>query len=314
MKKLWQRWVAILDVREPAQALAAMRLVTAATVFLTFAHAWSSGVAQRLWVDPAVAPIDPGWLRHIGGATWPNVRALLILALSSSALLFFGVFTRVAAILTWLSYRSLIFLSVWSGGSGDNVVANLLFILVLAKSGDAWSLDARFFRVSPTVPAWPRYLAIGQLVTIYVSTGWQKLSAVWMPFGSREAVWLSLQHPIWQRRPMLWFPAWITQIATLSTWSFEIAAPLLILAFYYRATADRPGRVRRFFNRIDFRAKYLAVGFALHVGIELTLEVGDFFGGMIALYCACIHPSEWINLYSRTATATQVMLSRPPAA
>jgi hypothetical protein len=299
MKKLWQRWVAILDVREPAQALAAMRIITAVTVFLTFANAWTSGVAKNLWVDPAVAPIDAGWLKHFGGATWTNVRALLIVGLSSSVLLFFGAFTRVAAILTFATYRSLVFLSIWSGGSGDNVVANLLFLLVLAKSGDAWSIDARLFRSSTTVPAWPRYLAIGQLVTIYVSTGWQKLSAAWMPFGTREAVWLSLQHPIWQRRPMLWFPAWITQIATVSTWFFEIAAPLLILAFYYRATADRPGRVRAFFNRIDFRAKYLAVGFALHLGIELTLEVGDFFGGMMGLYCACIHPSEWISLFSR---------------
>ena len=82
-----------------------------------------------------------------------------------------------------------------------------------------------------------------------------------------------------------------------------------MLAFYYRATVDRPGRLRRWFNRHDFRAMYLTVGFCLHLGIELTLEVGSFFGGMMVLYAACLHPNEWRAwwLVERTAKAPDVV-------
>ena len=44
-----------------------------------------------------------------------------------------------------------------------------------------------------------------------------------------------------------WFR--VTQLATLGTWLFELSGLLLLLAFWYRHTRDRPGRLRAFFNR-----------------------------------------------------------------
>ena len=100
---------------------------------------------------------------------------------------------------------------------------------------------------------------------------------------------------------MPWFPPALTQLATLTTWIFEVSAPLLLLAFYFRATDGRPGRLRQWFNHWDYRLWYLGLGFCLHLGIELTMEVGAFFGAMLVFYAACIQPREWQAVSARIA-------------
>ncbi len=298
MKSGWLRWVALLDTREAPESLAAVRIVVGATVLLTLAHAWWSGAAA-FWVATAqggVGATEPGVLEIAGGLTGLNVRALLIVGLAAGAMLTLGCYTRASALITWLCFRTLVFSNPLSGGSGDDVVSNALVIVLLSSAGRAWSLDALRMPGGVTVHAWPRYLAIGQLVTIYFSAGWHKASGAWMPFGSLDAVWYVVQNPIWQRHTFFFDGdvfGRFSQLATFTTWLFEISSPLLLLAFYFRATAQRPGRLRRWFNRWDLRAKYLAAGFCLHLGIELILEVGAFFGGMMALYAACLHPGEW---------------------
>ena len=304
MRSAWLRWVALLDTREAPESLAAMRIVVGTTVFLTLAHAWWSGAAA-LWVATAhggVGATEPGVLDLVGGLTDRNVGALLVVALAASVLLTLGRYTRAAALVTWLCFRTLAFSNPLSGGSGDDVVSSALLIVLLSGAGRAWSVDILRTPGRVTVPAWPRYLAIGQLVTIYFSAGWHKASGAWMPFGSLDAIWYAVHNTIWQRRAFVFggdFVGRLLQLATFATWLFEISSPLLLLAFYFRATAQRPGFLRRWFNRWDFRAKYLAVGLCLHLGIELTLEVGAFFGGMMALYAACMHPDEWRALAGR---------------
>lgn len=292
----WRRWVALLDTREPPESLAAVRIVVGATVLLTLARAWWSGAAAAVWVASdrgGAGASEPGLLEFAGGLGWTQVRALLVVGLVASTFVIAGRFTRVASFVAWLSFRTLAFSNPASGASGDDILSHLLVLLMLSGAGRAWSLGARPDAI--VVPAWPRYVAIGQLVAIYVSAGWQKTSASWMPHGSLDAVWYALQNPMWARWsvPTGALAGRVAQAATLATWLFEMSSPLLLLAFYFRATADRPGRVRRWFNRHDVRAKYLAIGLCVHVGIELTMEVGTFFGGMMALYAACIHPTEW---------------------
>jgi hypothetical protein len=85
----------------------------------------------------------------------------------------------------------------------------------------------------------------------------------------------------------------------LSAWCFENGAPLLLLAFWYRRTRGRPGRVRALFNRIDVRSLYVAAGVLLHLGIWATLEVGEFLGYCLAYFACCFSPHEWQGGFSR---------------
>jgi hypothetical protein len=304
LPSLWRRWVALLDHREPATALALARMVLGLSIVTHLGHlAWVDG-DLLVWTDAAyggLRSLDAGWMAHLGGLTPENVRGLVIVTVLAAAAFTVGLFTRTAALVTWVGFRTLADLNGHSGGAYDELAKNILLLLLVSGCGRALSIDAwRTARNGGTAadrlaPAWPRYALVFQLVLMYWATGMQKVSSGWVPGGSADALWYILQQPTWQRQEMTWlaplFP--LTQVATLATWTFEQAAPLLLLAFWYRRTRTRPGRVRAAFNRLDVRAIYLFLGVGMHVGIEATMEVGVFSWATMAIYVACFHPDEW---------------------
>ena len=115
-----------------------------------------------------------------------------------------------------------------------------------------------------------------------------------MPGGDLSALYYILQQPSWQRTDLSGlahvYP--LTQLATLGTWVFEVGAPVLLLALWFRATRDRPGRLRHAFNRHDVRLWWLAAGAAMHVGIMLTMSVGTFSLVCLAAYPCFFHADE----------------------
>ncbi len=295
--KAWSRWADLLDRREDATPLAVARIIAGFTVFQHLIAMWVSRTADAVWVSVKFGGLrdtDLPWLQPFGGATPFNVHALLAFAIVVSGLMTFGVYSRVTVALTWLTWRTLTGLNNHSGGSSDDLLVNGLFILMFSGCGGALSFDQRN-KPPALVPVWPRYVMIGQLVLVYWTTGLQKVSAAWLPMGDLDALWYIFQMSSWQRRPMMFLaPVYrLTQVGTFLAWTFENTAPLLWLAFWYRWTKDRPGRVRAFFNRIDFRSCYLAAGVMLHLGIWVTLEVGPFMGGMMVLYAACFTGEEY---------------------
>jgi hypothetical protein len=96
----------------------------------------------------------------------------------------------------------------------------------------------------------------------------------------------------------------ITRLATFGVWTWEQCAPLLLLAYWFRETHTRPGRLRALFNRYDFRSIYLLFGLGMHLGIEALMEVGPFSFASLTLYLACFHPEEWAGLRRRLFPAT----------
>jgi hypothetical protein len=218
----------------------------------------------------------------------------------------------VTVFLTWFCFLTLSNLNDQSGGSSDDLLLNGLFILMWSGCGRALSIDwLQRRREDPAAatdaPAWPRYVLIFQIVTVYSTTGLQKVSNTWWPppFGSADAIWFILQDPNWTR----WLISGqslapffrLTQLATVGTWLFENGGLLLLLAFWFLHTRERPGRVRAFFNaplkrfgsNVDFRLLYLAVGFSMHFGIWVLMEVGPFFNAVLVCYACCITPAEW---------------------
>lgn len=304
----WRAWADRLDTREDGLTLALVRVAAGAIVVAHLVHLVVVGAVPLVWYDDdygGLRDLGHPWVRALGGASPRVIHALIAATAFSAVLLALGLGTRVAAVLTWLGYRTLGDLNGQAGGAYDELLINLLFLLVLARSGERLSLDARLRGRSEPIPAWPRWLMVGQLVVVYLSTGLQKVSNHWVPWGDLDALWYILQQPTWHRADMTWvaplYP--LTRLGTLGTWLFEVGAPLLLLAAWYRATRERPGRLRALFNRLDVRTWMLSFGVLMHLGIELLMEVGPFSFVSVTYYLACYSPDEWRAFFRRLRPA-----------
>ena len=310
----WNRWVDLVARREPGHAAAAVRITTGLTVFAHLWRQWDTETWRWVWLPPeagGLVGVSHGVLDRFGGARSDNVGSLLVIGMCSSLALAVGVATPVAAAVSALAWGVLSNLGVNAGGSYDFLGDNLLFLLIFAGAGQVASVDAwvgrRLGRAPAAVWCWPRWLMVWQLVVMYDTTVWQKLSSGWVPGGSLDALWYILQQPTWHRTDMRWLAPYypLTQLATLGTWCFEQASPLILLAAWYRHTRSRSGWVRAQFNRIDVRFWMLCLGVALHLGIEATMEVGAFTPLTLALYLACFSGDEVRRLFSQEGAAAR---------
>ena len=238
------------------------------------------------------------------------MRHAFLLALSLGLLagccLVLGIGSRVAAFVGLQCFLALAWINPHTGGSYDVLITNALWLLVLARSDATWSLRSRVREGSWSsalkVAAWPRYLVILQLVIMYSSSGWQKLSAYWIPGGDFSALYYIMQQPSWQRGDMSWlaqiYP--LTQAGTALSWFFEtLGAPLLLVTYWARYRGERAGRVGRTLIRIHFREAFVLVGLSMHLLILLAMEVGPFSWASMAYYTALLHPDEIASIWSR---------------
>jgi hypothetical protein len=102
-----------------------------------------------------------------------------------------------------------------------------------------------------------------------------------MPFGGCSALALILHDPHFAR----FDPAWVgavyplTQVATALTVLFEWTSPLFLYA-----CLERPGRLGRALRFVRFRTAWLAVGVGFHLALAVTMRLGIFPYGVLALY------------------------------
>ena len=304
--KLWSRWVQLLDRRESAFPLALVRLAVSLIVILHISRIWEKGIYLWVWADDdygGLRNLNGGFLERFGGLTPENVQMVMAMTIVAALAMFLGIGTRIACVATALGYGYLADINGHAGGSYDELVKNTLYLLVLSGCGRALSLDERLRPTDGMTTAWPRWLMIFQLVLMYWMTALQKVSSSWIPVAESDALFYILQQTTWQRFPLplenlaTIYP--LTRLATFGVWTWEQSAPLLLLAYYFRETRDRPGRLRTLFNRYDFRSIYLLFGLGMHLGIEALMEVGPFSFASLTLYLACFHPEEWASLRQR---------------
>ncbi len=307
IRSWWRAWVALWDRREPAIGLACFRIAVGAVMLYSLLSVGLGGLIDVLWIDAAhggYKPLGSGnWLlATLGGphpaVIYPLYGATVALALAHTLGAGGPIIGRMVAFAGLHAYLALVTVNGEATGGYDNLIGNALWLCVLGDASATLSLHshrrAGRWLSNATIPAWPRYLAVFQLIVVYGATGLHKLSAEWTPAGGHMALFRVYQDPTWRRFDMD-FTAWVvplTQIATATAWLFELCAPLLLLVYYYRATRDRPGRLRALCNRRDLRVLFAAVGVSLHVGILVTLEVGPFSWITLAYYLCLWHPDE----------------------
>jgi hypothetical protein len=306
----WARWVAFLSQREAGTSLALFRIACGLGVVGTVGSIVLHGLVPIIWLNRADGGYrnfeDVPWLfKLLGGLRPETIWPVVAVALVAGLLLALGLGGRVPALLALQTYIALADINPQTGGSDDLLLANALWLLVLARSTATLSVDCRLrtgrWTSAAPVPAWPRYLAIYQLVLAYWATGMQKLGIHWTPLGDYSALYYVLQVPSWQRWDMTWL-AWIyplTQVATAVTWLWENSAPLLLVALYYRRTREGPGWLRALFNRLHFRTVWVLIGVGMHISLFVLMNVEPFNWVTLSYYVCLFRPEEWQAAWQR---------------
>ena len=299
----WSRFVALLDTHEDGSVLAMVRILVGLSIVAAMLEVILPGAVPFIWLDVedgGYRPLGNGsWLvQQLGGPSPAVIWGLTAATTLAGITLAAGLAARLSAFIALQGFLGVAWMNGHTAGSYDFVATNALWLLVLARSDATAGVSARLrtghWFPAVRVPVWPRWLMIVQLVTMYASTGLQKVSAHWVPGGDMAALYYIMQQPSWQRFDLS-AAAWVfplTQAATLATWLWEVGSPALLLAFWFRHTRARGGWLRSTMNRMDFRAWFALIGIGLHTGIHVLMDVGPFSYLSLALYPALFSPDE----------------------
>ncbi|HNH50206.1 MAG TPA: HTTM domain-containing protein, partial [Myxococcota bacterium] len=284
----------------------------AAQVLQDLLRTYCSGALPLIWGDSAHGGFRKGSSERLAllGGGFETVEGVALLTGISAFFLMTGLSGRLAAFVCLQGCLTLYPLNRMAGGGHDRVITNALWLLVLADSARTLSLSARRRTgrwLDPTpVPAWPRYLMVGQLVAMYTATGLQKVTPEWFWGGDYLAVYNMLLVPAWARwdlAPVLGLLAPLAQVATALTWLWESSFWVVGLWLLLRGFGSS-SRLLRY----DLRSGYAALGLCFHLGLLLLADLGPFSLISLALYPALYHPAElqrgpWKALVSKSTAA-----------
>jgi len=315
-------WVGLWDRREHPRSLAAVRIGLSTVLLWDLLRIWAydlvvplsgthtaGGIGVPESLQPSLWFLD--LFGHSAGAAWGLWGGMAL----SCTLLLLGVVPRLAALVLVLLYAQLAQVVPAADRGIDMLLRNSLLVLAFANSGATWSLSARLRHGSFSapadlrVPAWPRYLLALQVVVLYFAAGVSKAASSWTPVGGLNALFIAMSDPHFQRWPDEWLRAVypLTRVGTLVSWVWEWIAPVMLLAWWYRETADRKGRLRGWFNRRPVVELYLLVGAIFHIGTHFTLRLGIFPFAVMSVYPACVHPDALAGMLGKL----QALLIRP---
>ena len=300
-------WVALWDRHEPPHVLAAIRILIGLILVIDLVPVYTLDLVETLY-----APLGEGGLARIQARDtkpllyqWMSMDASTAwwswgLAIGSAAAFGLGLLTPASGIVFVLASANLSDIMPLSDRAIDTLLRNAVLILSLSSSHRVWSIDALlrwggWRGDSRPSPAWPRFLLIAQLFIMYGTAGMQKVGLAWTPVGDWSALYIVLRDPAFALVGVETLDRyfWLTQIATLMTWLWEWSTPLAGYALCCRTTRTRSGRLRAWLNAHGFWYKWVFVGVVFHVGIALTMRLGLFPWGTLALYPAFFPAQEW---------------------
>lgn len=320
---MWTRVTAFVEQREDATSLALCRIAVGLTLFVHMLRMLTTGAASFAWQDAAHGGIGTHIdfvLGLVGGTA--HTQALTVLCVIAALTTTIGFMTRPSLLLSMVLFRVLCEITNDARSAYDSLLNNAMFLLLLSACGRALSvdvvIDAARGKGAPSATRWPRMLLVLQMGLLYGGSAVMKASSGWVPGGDASALWYILNQPLWARFDS--FPLWaypITQVATTTVWLFELSGPLFVLSVLVREAPPTAWLSRmwlgRVLERVRFRDVYLVVGLAMHLGIELTMEVGAFTGASLALYFCAVRPHEWQRLMCRMRRMRRSDAVAPPA-
>jgi hypothetical protein len=275
-QKAWTGWSRWAFAPADTAPMAALRI---AVGLLTIGWTLSLLPDARTFLDPS--GVQHG-LPHYDSGAWavqlgPPYLVLLVL-LAAAAALTVGWRTRVVSVVVALLLLVIQRRDPWILNSGDLLLRELAFFVMLMPAGETWSLDARRRRAAGGVERmrapWALRLVQLQISSLYLFSVWAKVRGV--DWNDGTAVGIALQLEDLQR---------FTLPAALST-SLLVSAVLTYSSLAVEASLA--------FGLWLPRLRYwvMASGVGLHLGIEASLLIGFFSLAVISSYLAFVPPEH----------------------
>lgn len=284
VKTLWRRVTraaeAFFFTPASASPLAALRIGIAG-VLLT--QAWmlrkdaldffaSDGLIQgdlaRYYAEPGAPHIS--WLVQtlapLGVAEASCIQAVCALYVMSLLLLGAGLFTRIAAVLSWFTHWTLVNSASVMPYGLDHFAHIFLFYLMWIPAGRAYSLDVAWRHLSAAPRATARLaLRVMQihLCISYLSSGIEKATGI--QWWNGELLWRAMSLPAYHQVDVSWLAEWpvISQLGGLTALAIELGYCVLIW----------PRRTRKL---------WIAGALALHIGIAVFMGL-HLFGAIMCV-------------------------------
>ncbi|MCB9894415.1 MAG: DUF393 domain-containing protein [Planctomycetes bacterium] len=306
-KGFWNFWSRPVRAEPAAAFRISIGLIVAidtAASLLPYAADWY-GPQSMYPVSSFKMYIDSFWRWSLVNPDWSlqMTQFALCLLIAFALLTALGLFTRLSTVGLWVLLVSFHMRNPYILNGGDILLRSATFCLMLMPAGAAWSVDNLVRRklLRPIEPSpWRRLLALPfthaalwaeslrgqssrgwirpwsvrlaqfQLVVVYFFTGIDKVRGVhdgslgdWV---GGHAIYRALNHGTISRFAVFGdWPWWLFAPGSWITLVWEIAFPLLVL---WRRT----------------RWYALSLGYAMHVGIFLTMEVTHFSFTIMAFY------------------------------
>jgi hypothetical protein len=242
----------------------------------------SSGVQREL------PTYDSGaWVVQLG----PPYVVLTVL-LAAAVALAVGWRTRVASVVVAVLLLAIQRRDPWIINSGDLLLRELAFFVMLMPAGETWSLDARRRGVERLRAPWALRLVQLQISALYLFSVWAKVRG--HAWNDGTAVGIALQLEDLQR---LAAPDWLaTSLLASALLTYSSLAVEAALAFGL------------WLPRLRYWV--MAAGIGLHLGIETSLLIGWFSLAVICSYVAFVPAA---HLRAVTAAVAARVSARGPA-
>lgn len=283
MSRLWAWWVARTSRLEDTRPLAALRIGCAVAILLDLLQTARLGL-----VDVLFRPFSAGGLSAVTDTAYvldavlpPDLAGRLawLVSVICFALVALGVGTRPAILLGVLAYAQLGHLYPPGDRAIDRLLRSVMLVLLFSDAHRRWTLGTR-----PPVwstRGWTSDLIRTLLVVMYLSAGVSKLMTQprWLAWSGTPVLYRVMTDPLSAHLDPVstqgWY--WLFYALGWGTIAMELSAPLIYTRW----------------------APYWALcGIGMHLGIAVTMELGMFSWGMLALYPLLLAP-WWVGWLDR---------------
>ncbi len=286
--QIGEAWNAVFHGQEPAHALALFRVLFGC---LLITNALLFARDARLWVGPNGVFAHDEYCRVYGHTRFTLLRYLpptntsvalvLIVHVIAAVSLTLGCMTRLSAGLAFVTLASVQHRNLLVGYGGDDVLRIMTFLLVFSRAGEVASLDRWWADRSgeSTLPGtnWCTRLMQLQVSVIYLQAFLSKFSGASWLVGS--AVYYAIEVPKYRRRHLPAFARTLRWSRLLTWWTMAVELALGALIW-----------IR------ELRVPVLVAGIALHLGMEVFMNLHLFGPTMIVCLMLFLDPAEaeWV--------------------